>query len=275
MKTGIVCEGGGMRGIFTSGVLQAFMDEGFVADELVGVSAGASNGVSYVSGQHGRGKRTNADYAGDKRYVSWRNYIRTGSVFGMDFIFGQIPETLDPFDYEAFQHSATDYYAGLTSLATGKAVFFGKQHIVPPLTVLRASCSIPMLAPVMVYNGQEYLDGGVAAPIPIQKAQQDGCEKLVVILTRPKGYRKTAQKGRALYHRIYKDYPNFAKAIDVRHLVYNHTLETLARMEKDGRAIVVAPQGPLAVDRLGKDRQKLLQAYDEGLSCGLQALQKL
>lgn len=272
MKTGIVCEGGGMRGSYTAGVLQAFMDGSFVADALIGVSAGASNGVSYISGQAGRGIRTNVDYAGDKRYASWQSYVRTGSFFGMDYVFGEIPETLDPFDFEAFYASPTAFYAGATDVNTGKAVFFEKEDLIPGCVALRASCSLPMLSPIVSFQGGEYLDGGVADPIPIDKALSIGCERLVVVLTRPRDYRKKPQRLRAIYRTMYRKYPAFIKAMELRHLVYNHTLEKLARLEQEGRALVIAPQTALEVDRFGKDRQKLLDACNLGLADGAAAL---
>lgn len=275
MKTAIVCEGGGMRGVFTSGVLQAFMDAGFLADMLVGVSAGASNGVSYVSGQSGRGYRTNVDYAGDKRYASLKSYLGTGSYFGMDFIFGQIPEKLDPFDFEAFQASPCDFYAGATEVETGRAAFFGKADIQPGLAALRASCSMPLLSPMVEVNGKKYLDGGVAAPIPIDKALEWGCDKMIVVLTRPRGYQKKAQGMRWLVHTAYRHYPNMAKAVDLRHLVYNHCLERLWRLEAEGKAIVAAPPEALTVDRFGKDKEALITAFGVGMAVGAATLKQL
>ena len=275
MKTAIVCEGGGMRGVFTAGVLQAFMEGGFVADELVGVSAGASNGASYVSGQLGRGYRTNVDYADDKRYAGLASLLKTGSYFGMDFVFGEIPDSLDPFDYEAFYASPTEYYAGATDINTGKPRFFGKQDIKPGLAALRASCSMPCLAPIVEFEGGQYLDGGVSAPIPLDKALTDGCERLVVVLTRPRDYRKKPQSMRAVYRQLYKDYPAMVRAIELRHLVYNHTLERLRRLEQEGVAIVAAPAAALAVDRFGKDKNALIAAFDVGHACGEEALAKL
>lgn len=264
-----------MRGCYTSGVLQAFMDDGFTADELVGVSAGASNGLSYVSGQWERGYRTNVEYCHDKRYVSFSSYVHTGSVFGMDFIFGEIPERLDPFDFAAFYASPCDFYAGLTNLETGKAEFFGKEHIKPGLEVIRASCSMPMFSPVIEYQGCKYLDGGVAAPIPIHKPLQDGFDRLIVILTRPRGYRKKAAELRPVYSAMYRKYPNFVQTMNLRHHIYNHTLQQLARLEQQGRAIVVAPEEALAVDRFGKDKEALIQAYHIGLQGGHKAVAKL
>ena len=275
MKTAIVCEGGAMRGVYTSGVLQAFMEEDFHADLLVGVSAGASNGVSYVSWQKGRGYRTNVDYAGDKRYASLSSYLKTGSYFGMDFIFGEIPSNLDPFDYEAFFSSPIAFYAGATDVKTGKPHFFGKEDMENNLAALRASCSMPVLSPIVEIGDGLYLDGGIAAPIPIDKALADGCERLVVVLTRPMGYRKKAQRMRTFYRQFYSHYPALVRAIDLRHLVYNHTLERLRRLEQEGVAIVVAPAQALEVDRFGKDREKLIMAFDTGRASGEEALAKL
>ncbi len=276
MKIGIVCEGGGMRGSYTAGVLQTFIDNNFVADELVGVSAGASNGSSYVSWQSERGYRTNIDYAGDKRYASISNFLSTGSVFGMDFIFGEIPQILDPFDYEAFWASPIAFYAGVTDVETGKAIFFDKTEIQPPnYTLLRASCSMPVFSPIVTYKGKKYLDGGVSAPIPIDKALDDGCDKLVIILTRPRDYRKTAQSGRFIYKTIYRHYPGLIKAIAMRHLIYNDTLERIASLEEQGQALVIAPVEALTVDRFGNDKEKLILSYQQGIKAGLSALPQI
>lgn len=274
MRIGIVLEGGGMRGIYTAGVLQSFLDMHFLADEVVGVSAGASIGISYVAMQSGRGLRTTVDYAGDKRYLSFANYRKTKSFFGMDFIFGDLPDRLDPFDYEAFQKSPCDFYAGATDIRSGETVYFGKEHIVSPNLVLRASCSLPMFSPIVAYQGGEYLDGGLHAPIPLEKALADGCDKLIAVLTRQHGYRKEPQKAHALYARKYRAYPNLVRVLDQRHRIYNAALDTLARMERDGTAIVVAPQQPLPLDRFETKRDRLLQAYRLGAADGQDALAK-
>jgi predicted patatin/cPLA2 family phospholipase len=193
----------------------------------------------------------------------------------MEFIFGEIPEKLDPFDYVAFAASPCRYYAGATDVLTGKAVFFGKEQVAPGLEVLRASCSIPMLSPPVTVNGREYLDGGVAAPIPIDKALDEGCEKLVVVLTRPRGFEKKPQGQRPLYHLALREYPNMVKAMDMRHLVYNHTLHRLRRLEEQGRAVVVAPPEGLEVGRFGKNRNRLMEAFRVGERCGGAALARL
>ncbi|MCH3971915.1 MAG: patatin family protein [Oscillospiraceae bacterium] len=274
MKIGIVLEGGGMRGIYSTGVLDAFLQEKFMADEVVGVSAGASIGISYVSMQYERGLRTTVNYAGQEDYISLHNFIKTKSLFGMDYIFGKIPEELDPFNYETFAKNPCKFYAGATEVHTGKTIYFGKEEIVPPCTVLRASCSLPVFSPVVPYKGGEYLDGGLLAPIPIQKALADGCDKLIIVLTRERGYRKEPQIGRPVYAQKYRHYPALVHIMDTRHKVYNSMLQTIQRMEHMGSAIIAAPDEPLPLDRFGTNHEQLLAAYNIGLEKGKEALQR-
>lgn len=275
MKTAIVCEGGGMRGVFTAGVLQSFLEADFVADALIGVSAGASNGCSYVSKQKGRGRRTNIDYCGDKRYLSIGNFLRDGSIFGMDFVFGELPQKLDPFDFATFEASPCNFYAGATDVHTGQIHYFGKQDMDKDFTPIRASCSLPMLSNIVQFQGHEYLDGGIAEPIPVNKALQEGCDKIIVILTRERGYVKKPQSFRTLYSRQYRKYPAFVRAMDLRHVVYNQTLREIAQLEKQGIVSVIAPPAPLPVDRFGQDKQKMITSYTIGMDCGQKALQTL
>ncbi len=275
MKTAIICEGGAMRGVYTAGVLQSFLTQGFMADMLVGVSAGASNGVSYVSGQNGRGYRTNVDYIRDPRYLGLGSLCKTGSLFGMDFIFGEIPDILDPFDFASFHTSPCDFYAGALDIETGKTIYFGKEDIQPGFYAIRASCSMPLLSPVAEYRGHKLLDGGIGAPIPLDKALEEGYEKLVVILTRPRGYRKKPMGLRPVYAAKYAAYPALLKAIHLRHIVYNHTLQRLFKLEAAGRAVIVAPEGALEVSRFTRNPETLISAYKAGQEDGFFALEKL
>ncbi|MGL4607171.1 MAG: patatin-like phospholipase family protein [Eubacteriaceae bacterium] len=272
MKTGIVCEGGGMRGIFTAGVLQAFMEADFWTDIIVGVSAGASNAASYISRQSGRGYRTYLDYAGDKRYASLSSFLKTGSYFGMDFIFGEIPEKLDPFDYEAFYTSPVQYFAGATNVDTGNIHWFEKKDIKTGCTALRASCSLPIFSPIVDVDGGHYLDGGIAAPIPYKKALDENCKRIIVILTQPRDYIKSSQKMKIIYRTALRKYPKMKKAIAHRHLVYNQSLEALRHLEKNGTAIVIAPSEQLALKRFEKDKDRLHQGFSIGVACGRKAL---
>lgn len=264
-----------MRGVYTVGVLAALMDHHFLPDELIGVSAGASNSVSYLSGQSGRGYRTNIDYIGDKRYLSLRNYVTTKSLFGMDFIFDEVPNQLDPFDYDALQACPCSLQVGVTDVETGKAVFFGKEHLKEDLTILKASCSLPIFSPMVAYQGRKYLDGGVADPIPIDKALADGCDRILVVLTQDRAYRKKPQAGRAFYHMVYRRYPQIVQALDRRHLVYNRTLKQLRLLERSGKAIVVAPKQPLGLGRFEQDKQRLIDTYQLAYQDGKALMQKL
>ncbi len=264
MKIGLVLEGGGMRGIYTIGVLDCLMDEKFRADYVIGVSAGACNGLSYVSNQKGRAFRTNTEYIADSRYLSVKNYIKTKSLFGMDFLFDEIPNKLIPFDYDAFYNSPCEFTIGVTDIITGRAKYFDKSHIEPKNIVLRASSSLPVFAPVVEYQGGKYLDGGVTDSIPVKKALDDGCDKVIVVLTRERGYVKAPEKFRSVYKRMYRNYPKLVEAMDHRHEMYNETLSYLDELEKEGKAIIVAPDAPLPVGRFEKDPDKLKTVWKIG-----------
>ncbi len=265
MKIGLVLEGGGMRGLYTVGVLDALMEQGLRVDEAVGVSAGACNGVSYVSQQKGRGLQVNLDYLGDKRYLSWSNFFHTRSLFGMDFIFEEIPDRLIPFDYQAFQRDPCDFWAGVTDVETGLPVYFGKADLVDNSRVIRASSAIPVFSPMVEYKGGRYLDGGTSAPIPLDKALEDGCDRLLVVLTRERSYVKQPEKFRWVYRWVFRRHPAMVQALDRRHQVYNQALEQLRQLEGEGRALVIAPKESLGLSRFEKNRERLLAAYREGL----------
>ena len=268
MKTGLVLEGGGLRGVFTAGVLDAFLDGNFHADYVIGVSAGAANGVSYVSGQRERGLRTNTDYLHDPRYMGLRSLLLHRSLFGMDFIFHEIPQHLDPFDYQAFQENLCEFWTGAIDIRTGETVYFGKEEIGDDLEALRATTSLPLLSQPVAYRGRLLLDGGTADPIPVRRALADGCDRVVVVLTRERGYRKPAQSFRAVYRSAFRRYPAMIRALDTRHRIYNDTLDFLAGLECGGTAAVIAPATPPQVRRIERARDKLLALYQEGLEAG-------
>ena len=268
MKTGLVLEGGGLRGVFTAGVLDAFLEGNFHADYVIGVSAGAANGVSYVSGQKERGLRTNTDYLHDPRYMGLRSLLLHRSLFGMDFIFHEIPQHLDPFDYQAFYENPCEFWTGAIDIRTGETVYFGKEEIGDDLEALRATTSLPLLSQPVAYQGRLLLDGGTADPIPVRRALADGCDRVVVVLTRERGYRKPAQSFRAVYRSAFRRYPAMIRALDTRHRIYNDTLDFLAGLECGGTAAVIAPATPPQVRRIERDRDKLLALYQEGLEAG-------
>lgn len=264
MKIGLVLEGGGMRGIYTVGVLDCLMEEHFWADYVIGVSAGACNGASYVSRQKGRAYRTNTQYISDPRYLSFLNFIKTKSLFGMDFLFDEIPNHLIPFDYDTFYQSPCEFSIGVTDVMTGLDRYFDKSFVEPKNILLRASSSLPVFAPMVEYNGRKYLDGGVANSIPVMQALADGCDKVIVVLTRERGYIKKPEKFRSVYKRMYRKYPKLVKALDHRHEKYNETLSIIEALEKDGIAIVIAPKNPLPVGRFEKNPERLKKVWQIG-----------
>lgn len=266
MKTGLVLEGGGMRGMYTIGALDFFLEKDISFDYVIGVSAGACNGISFVSKQKGRNYRVNTVHIRDKRYISVSNLFREHSLFGMDFLFDLVPNKLEPFDYDAFFSNPTEFTIGVTNVETGRPEYFTKSDCDHDTTALRASSSIPCFSPIVEYRGKKYLDGGTSDPIPFKKALADGCDKLVVILTRQRGYRKAPEKMRPLYHRIFKKYPAMYEVMDRRYLLYNRALDDLYQLEAEGKAIIIAPVAPLAIGRFENDPNRLAEAAKLGRS---------
>lgn len=264
-KTGLVLEGGGMRGLYTCGVLELFMDKELYFDYIIGVSAGACNAVSYISRQKGRNIKVNTDFVNDWRYMSLRNLIRERSYFGMDFIFKEIPDKHVKFDYEAFNNSQCDFYIGTTDCKTGKPLYFGKNDMGEYFNdILRASSSIPLMSPIVSFKDYELLDGGISDSIPIVKSIEDGNDKNIIVLTRNKGYRKSPVKFEALVRMKYRKYPLLVEAILNRYRMYNDTLDYIEKLEAEGKAIVIRASREMKVDRLERNREKLQELYRNG-----------
>ena len=264
MKIGLVLEGGGMRGLYTAGVLDTMMAENWKPHYVVGVSAGACHAASFVSGQRGRAYRTNMDYLGDSRYLSLKNYVTTGSLFGMKFIFDTVPNHLDPYDYEAMLASPMEYEVGVTDVETGQPVFYSKEALYHDCTLLAASSSIPVFSPVVQYLDKRYLDGGTSAPIPVERALEQGCDYIVAVLTRDRGYVKSPEGFRGVYSRVLRKEPGMVQALDNRHAVYARERALLFSLEKQGKATIIAPERPIALSRFEKDREKLDALYRQG-----------
>lgn len=265
---GLVLEGGALRGLYTCGVLDFFMEKNIWLDYSIGVSAGACNGVSYVSKQKERSRRININYVDDKRYLSFRNLLKEKSVFGIDFAYNQLPNVLDPFDYKCFFDSKEDFTIVATDCITGKPVYFNKSHFKEDkddiLTAIRASSSMPFLAPVVHYNELALLDGGISDPIPVRKAEADGNEKNIIVLTRNRGYRKKPFRLGWAAKKLYSKYPGIIKAMEERYSVYNDTLDYIENLERENKAFVIAPSKPIEVGRLEKNKDKLAALYENG-----------
>ncbi len=265
INAGLVLEGGGMRGVYTAGVLEYFLDQGISFPYVIGVSAGAAMAASYLSMQKGRNKQVNIGYVNDPRYISWRNFIKTGQAFGMDFIFDEIPNQLVPYHYDQFYQNATEFVVGTTDCVSGTPIYFSKDDYGKDmLKVLRASSSLPFLAPEIHYKGKVLLDGGISDPIPLKKSIQDGNKRNVVVLTRNEGYQKKPSKIQFLVKRKYSHYSGLQKAIANRYQVYNDTLTYLKEEEQKGNVLIIRPTEPLEVGRMERNPTKLERLYHQG-----------
>ncbi|MGX8700286.1 patatin-like phospholipase family protein [Caproiciproducens sp.] len=268
MPIGLVLEGGGMRGAYTSGVLEVFLNHGIEFPNVYGISAGACNALSYISGQKNRNYDIFYQYIGDKRYISVENLNRTGSLFGFDFIFGELFHTLLPFDYESFFNSPVDLKIGATDLKTGQTVFFDKANLDEDFTAVKASSSLPFVSNIVSYRGHELLDGGCATPIPIERSIFDGNNLNVVVLTRDSTYRKNPRPEfpRSVLRVKYGEYPNFVNAMQVRAEVYNNELEVCRRQEAEEKAVIVRPSRPIVTGRYEKNPEVLKGIYEMGMN---------
>ena len=261
---GLVIEGGGMRGIFAAGVLEYLLDNDIKVDYVIGVSAGACHGCSYVSGQKGRAFAVCTDYMDDPRYGSVQSLLKTGDYFGKKFMYHTIPEELNPVDNESFKKSGIRFEVGVFNCITGESEYPEIKDMFEDVDWIAASASLPLFAKMVDIGGYQYMDGGLSDSIPVKHAQEIGCDKVIVILTRERGYRKAASKSIPLIKAKYKDYPKLIEALKRRHTVYNETLEYIDGEEKKGNVFVIAPVKDLGVGRLEKDRNKLKNAYLEG-----------
>lgn len=265
IDAGLVLEGGGMRGVYTAGVLEYFLEKGITFPYVIGVSAGAAMAASYLSMQKGRNKQVNIGYISDPRYISWRNFIKTRQVFGMDFIFDEIPNQLVPYHYDQFYQNDTEFVVGTTDCVSGEPIYFSKEDYGNDmLKVLRASSSLPFLAPEIHFKGKVLLDGGISDPIPLKKSIQDGNKRNVVVLTRNEGYLKKPFKFHFLVKRKYQQYIGLQKALANRYQVYNDTLAYLSDEEQKGNVMIIRPTEPMDVGRMERNPEKLEKLYQQG-----------
>ncbi len=267
MKKGLILEGGGMRGMFTVGVLDVLMQNDIYLDGVVGVSAGAAFGCNYKSKQIKRAIRYNLRYADDPRFCSLSSLIKTGDLFGADFCYHELPERLDVFDTETYRRNPMAFYAVATDLTLGKPVYHRCDTAdYTDLEWLRASASMPLVSRVVELDGRPLLDGGISDSIPLRFLEKKGYEKNVVILTQPRDYRKTENKALPLLRVALHKYPRAVEALRVRHEVYNRQVRYVRLREEQGAAFVIAPRVPLDLSRTERDRKKLLAAYKAGVA---------
>lgn len=274
VKTGLVLEGGGMRGLYTAGILDAFMEHEIYFDGVIGVSAGAIHGCSFVSRQKGRGIRYYKKYCKDPRFMSFRSLITTGDFVGADFCYNELPNKLDLYDYDAFNKSETKFYVTCTDLETGEAVHKHITDMRGEVDFMRASASLPHFSKIVEIDGKKYLDGAVADSVPVEAFQKMGYERNVVILTREDGYVKKAEMP-WLAKLAYGKYPKFAKALQNRHEMYNNTLARIKELEKAGDTLVIRPSAPLNIGRLENDPGKIQEIYDIGYLDGMKMMDEV
>lgn len=265
--SGLVLEGGGMRGVFTCGVLDNFMDRGIRFPYTIGVSAGACNGLSYMSGQRGRAKYSNIDLLEKYNYIGLKYLLKKRNIMDFDLLFQEFPDHILPYDYDAYFSCRERYVMVTTNCLTGKADYFEeKQNKDRVIDIVRASSSLPFVCPITYVDDVPMLDGGIVDSIPLMRARQDGYTRNVVVLTRNKGYRKEIQ-GTKVPPFIYRKYPHLRKAINMRSHVYNEQLDLVERLEEAGEITVIRPRKPVMVDRIERDVHKLTELYEEGYAC--------
>lgn len=263
-SSGLILEGGGMRGVFTCGVLDNFMDRGIRFPYTIGVSAGACNGLSYMSGQRGRGKFSNIDLLEKYHYIGIKQLLTKGNIMDFDLLFHTFPEKIIPYDYARYAQIEERYEMVTTSCLTGRACYYEeKRDPVRIIDIVKASSSLPFVCPIAYVDGEPMLDGGIADSIPILRAKELGYDNNVVVLTRNKGYRKP-DKPTSIPPFFYRKYPALKAAIRHRNALYNEQISLVERLESEGKLLVIRPEKPIEVDRMERDTRKLLNLYEEG-----------
>ena len=269
-KSGLILEGGGMRGIFTIGVLDNFMDRGIRFPYIIGVSAGACNGLSYMSNQRGRAKYADIDLLKEYDYIGLKYLFTKGNIMDFDLLFHKFPEEISPYDYDTLATSPERYEMVTTSCITGKACYFEeKKNPKRVIEIVKASSSLPFVCPIAYVDGEPMLDGGISDSIPLERAMSLGYDNNLVILTRNRGYRKP-QKATKVPFFFYRKYPKIKETISGRNAMYNKQMELVEGMEREGKVQVLRPVKPVEVGRIERNTDKLLALYQEGYDLAAQ-----
>lgn len=264
MTVGLVLEGGAMRGLYTAGVLDVFLDNEVKVDTVIGTSAGVLFGVNYASGQRGRALRYNKKYAPKGCYMGIRSLLTTGNIINKQFAYYDLPSELDQFDEEAYEKSGIDFYATVTNVETGEAEYIKITDGFGQMEAMRATSAMPYVSRIVDYEGKKYLDGGVADSIPVEKCRAMGCDKVIVVLTRPLEYRKSRTNPRLANLRYGRKYPKLAERINNRYAEYNACVEKIIEMERRGEIFVIRPSRTVKVKHIERDPDKLQAIYDLG-----------
>ena len=274
MKTGLVLEGGGVRGIYTAGVLDVLMEHGIDVDGVIGVSAGAIHGCSYLSRQHGRSLRYYKNYCHDPRFMSFQSWLKTGDIVGAKFCYDTIPNALDLYDYEAFNQNPASFYVVCTNVETGKAEYFQLTDMKRDIDYMRASASLPYFSKLVELDGKKYLDGGCSDSIPLHSMEKIGYERNIVVLTRDESYEKK-DEFTLLAKLVYRKFPQFVQALLSRSKVYSQQLQYIKKRELEGNAFIIRPSEPLEIGRLEKNPEEVQKIYDIGRKDALDKIDAL
>lgn len=274
--TSLILEGGTFRPIFSAGIMDALLDNDIMAPYCIGVSAGITNAFSYLSRQKRRNLEVLENFRNDKRYLSFRNLFNCRSIFGLDFVFDTIPNEINPFDYDTFNKYTGKVLVGVTNALTGKSEYLNGMELDKKCNMLRATCAIPMAFPSIMINGTPYFDGGLCDPIPIRKAIEDGADKHLIILTRPKSYKKEISRGVKITAKLLKrKYPKLTPVFLNRHEKYNETVKFCEQLEQEGKAIILRPSEEEKIESFEKDVKKLHEAYDNGYKLAMSRMDEI
>ena len=268
MKTGLIVEGGGMKCAYSAGVLDGFLDGKIAFDYVIGVSAGAANAASYLAGQRDRNHRFYTEHSKSPQYFGVKSFLTTGNLFGLDYIYGTLTEEGggDPLDYDAMQKNPAEFEYPATDAETGKPVYFTKADVSPhDYAAIKATCALPVASKPVEISGRFYYDGGVSDSIPVGRALKKGCDRVVVLMSKPKGFRMEPQGQKAAYTLALHRYPKIVSALDHRHEVYNAQLDEVHRLEEEGRCMVFCPPNIASMGTYSVDTKLAEMLYKSGL----------
>ena len=272
-KTGLVLEGGGMRGVFTCGVLDYLMDHKISFPYAIGVSAGACNGLSYMSHQRGRGKYSNIDLLAKYKYIGIRPLVKKRGLIDQQLLFHRFPDRILPYNYKAYAENPGRFEMVTTDCRTGRACYWEEKYDEKRIIdIVKASSSLPYACPIIYVDGRPMLDGGIVDSIPLLRAYEQGYDKCVVVLTRNKGYRKSTKEV-PVPRFIYKQYPRLRVALRNRNKIYNEQLELVERLEAEGKIVVIRPEKPIVVGRMETSVKKLTDLYEQGYACAKKVIE--
>lgn len=271
---GVLFEGGSFRPVFSCGVMDALLEQDVMFPYCIGVSAGAADAASYISRQKGRNIRVFEKYRNDKRYIGRRNIVKDRSVFGVQFIFRDIPNKVDPLDLDAFQSYDGTFVITTTDAVTGETKYFYQKDVDQEFNVFCATCALPVIFPPAEIDGRKYYDGGLSNPIPIDKLLADGNEKALIVLTRPKGFRKECKRAdRMVAKAVKRKYPVIAKQLCNRYKKYNESVEVCERLERENKALIIRPEEP--IDSYEKDVAVLRRTYEKGYQMAMERMDEI